>query len=393
MSLRRVSALVLSVALLAACGTSQPAAAPTTAPAASAVPAEPTVVPVEATAAPSEPTVAPAEPTAAPATQNGELVIMTHDSFSISTEVIAEFEQRENVKVTVLPSGDAGSALNKAILSKDAPLADLLFGVDNTFLSRALAANIFEPYQSPALASIPEQYQLDPTGQLLPIDYGYVSINYDKAYLQQNGLTPPTTLRDLTKPEWKSRLVVENPATSSPGLAFLLATIAEFGTDGDYTYLDFWRELRANDVLVVEGWSEAYSTQFSGASGKGPRPLVVSYATSPAAEVYFSEGKLSEPPTGNLDAGSFLQIEFVGILKGTKQRVLAERFVDYMLSKRFQEDIPLQMFVYPVLPEAALPEVFTKFAPIPATVASVTPEQIGQNREAWIEEWTKLVLR
>jgi thiamine transport system substrate-binding protein len=295
--------------------------------------------------------------------------------------------------VTVLPAGDAGAALNKAILSKDAPLADLLFGVDNTFLSRALAAGIFEPYQSPALASIPERFRLDPSAQLLPVDYGYVSINYDKAYLQKNGLTPPTSLRDLTKPEWKGLLVVENPATSSPGLGFVLATIAEFGTDGAYSYLDFWRDLRANDVLVVEGWTEAYSTQFSAASGKGPRPLVVSYATSPAAEVFFSDGKLSEPPTGNLNAGSFLQIEFIGILKGTKQRALAERFVDYLLSKRFQEDIPLQMFVYPVLPNAALPDVFTKFAPVPDAIANITAQQIGQNREAWIEAWTKVVLR
>jgi thiamine transport system substrate-binding protein len=378
--------LLIAAAILSACAGNRPADAPTSVPTVAA--------PTPALDLTAVPTAAPA-PTAVPAPAGGkaELVLMTHDSFAVSKEVIAEFEQREGVKVTVLPAGDAGAALNKAILSKDALLADLLFGVDNTFLSRALAAGIFEPYQSPALASIPERFRLDPSAQLLPVDYGYVSINYDKAFLQKNGLTPPTTLRELTKPEWKGLLVVENPATSSPGLAFLLATIAEFGTDGAYSYLDFWRDLRANDVLVVEGWTEAYSTQFSAASGKGPRPLVVSYATSPAAEVFFSDGKLSEPPTGNLNAGSFLQIEFIGILKGTKQRALAERFVDYLLSKRFQEDIPLQMFVYPVLPEAALPDVFTKFAPVPDAIANITAQQIGQNREAWIEAWTKVVLR
>ncbi len=388
---RPISVLLIAITLLAACGGSNPTAVPTSVPTVAPVPTitAPTLEPTAVTP-PSVP--APTE-TAAPSGQNGELVLMTHDSFAVSKEVIAEFEQREGVKVTVLPAGDAGTALNKAILSRDAPLADLLFGVDNTFLSLALEAAIFDPYQSPALAAIPERFRLDPTSQLVPVDYGYVSINYDKAYLKQKNLTPPTTLRDLTKPEWKSMLVVENPATSSPGLAFLLATVAEFGTEGSYTYLDYWRDLRANDVLVVEGWSDAYSTQFSGASGKGPRPLVVSYATSPAAEVYFSEGKLSEPPTGSLNIGSFLQIEFIGILKGTKQRALAERFIDYMLSKRFQEDIPLQMFVYPVLPDAALPDVFTKFAPVPDAPANVTPQQIGQNRENWIEAWTKVVLR
>ena len=343
--------------------------------------------------APANPTV-PANPTATLAQPSTpELRIMTHDSFAISKDVIAEFEQQAGVKVVVLPSGDAGAALNKAILAKQAPLADLFYGVDNTFLSRALAAEIFEPYAAPALATIPTKFKLDASNQLLPIDVGYVTINYDKGYMQQHSLTAPANLRDLTKPEWKGKLVVENPTTSSPGLAFMLATIATFGVDGSYTWLDYWRELRANDVLVVEGWSAAYYTQFSGSSGQGPRPLVVSYATSPAAEVFFSEGKLSEPPTANLLDGSFEQIEYVGILKGTKQRSQAERFIDFMLSKRFQEDIPLQMFVYPVLPGAALPAIFTTFAPIPAQVATIAPATIDQNRESWLATWTKVVLR
>ncbi|HWQ12751.1 MAG TPA: thiamine ABC transporter substrate-binding protein [Roseiflexaceae bacterium] len=321
------------------------------------------------------------------------LVVMTHDSFNISQETLAAFERQTGARVELLPSGDAGAALTKAILSKDAPLADVFFGVDNTFLSRAVNADIFEPYESPALQAVPERFRLDPSHRLTPIDYGYVAINYDKAALAERGLQPPQDLRELTRPEWKGTLVVENPATSSPGLAFLIATVATFGESGDYTWLDFWRELRANDVLVSEGWEDAYYTQFSGSSGKGPRPLVVSYLTSPAAEVFFSEGKLSEPPTGNVLAGSFLQIEFAGILKGTRQRPLAERFIDFMLSKPFQEDIPLNMFVYPVLPDAALPEVFQKFAQVPEQPAGLPPEQIEQNRERWIEEWTRTVLR
>jgi thiamine transport system substrate-binding protein len=318
---------------------------------------------------------------------------MTHDSFTLSQEVLAEFEQQEHVKLTLLPSGDAGAALNKAILAKDAPLADVFFGVDNTFLGRALAAGIFEPYQSPALASVPHEFQLDPSNQLIPIDYGFVTVNYDKQYLEQNSLAPPQSLRDLTKPEWKGKLVVENPATSSPGLAFMLATIATFGSDGAYTWLDYWRELRANDVLVAEGWNDAYYTQFSGSSGQGPRPLVVSYTTSPAAEVYFSEGKLEQPPTANMAEGSFLQVEFAGILKGTRQRALAEKFIDFLLSKRVQEDIPLQMFVYPVGEGTALPAVFSSFAPAPTAFVTLDPAQIDQQREQWLQDWTKTVLR
>jgi thiamine transport system substrate-binding protein len=391
----RLLVLLLTLAaLLSACGGGQ-STAPTAAPTSAAAPTDavaPTAVsePAAPTTAP-EPTEEGTAPTAAAI--GGELRVMTHDSFSISDDVIAEFEQQAGVKVSIIQSGDAGAMLNKAILSKDAPIADLIFGVDNTFMSRALDADLLETYAAPALANIPAIYQLDPSNHLLPIDYGYVVINYDKNYLEQNGLVAPASLRDLTKPEWKSLLVVENPSTSSPGLAFLLATIATFGSEGDYTWLNYWQDLRANDVLVVDGWSDAYYTHFSGSSGQGPRPLVVSYATSPAAEVYYSEGKLEEPPTANLLDGGFLQVEFAGILKGAQRPELAQQFIDFMLSARFQEDIPLQMFVYPVVSDTALPEVFTKFAPTPEQAANIAPAEIEQNRERWIDEWTQAVLR
>jgi thiamine transport system substrate-binding protein len=313
----------------------------------------------------------------------------------VSEAVLAAFQQQTGVKVQVLKSGDAGAALNQAILSKAAPLADVFFGVDNTFLSRALAAGIFLPYNAPALGGIPADLKLDPSNQLLPVDFGYVTINYDKAALKQANLAPPTALEDLTKPAWKGKLVVENPATSSPGLAFLLATIGHFGESGSYTWKDYWRDLRANEVFISNDWTDAYYTQFSGSSGKGPYPLVLSYATSPAAEVYFSEGKLTEPPTGNLlvPGGSFRQVEFVGILKGTQKEALAKQFVDFMLGAQLQADVPLQMFVYPALPSAPLPEVFTKFAEVPAQSAGLTPAQIDAGREGWIKAWTEIVLR
>ena len=322
------------------------------------------------------------------------LVLMSHDSFAISEEVIAEFETAHNAEVQFLPSGDAGAALNKAILSKENPLADVFFGVDNTFLSRALEADIFEPYKSQGLENIPDELELDAEYRLLPVDFGDVCLNYDKAYFAEKGLAPPQTLEHLTRPDLKGLTVVENPATSSPGLSFLLATVGHFGESGDYTYLDFWRDMRANDVLVTEGWEDAYWGQSTWAGG-GERPIVVSYATSPAAEVYFSEGALDEPPTGNVlgDGACFRQIEFVGILKGTKNRDLAEAFIDFMLSTRFQEDIPLQMWVFPANEQAALPQVFQDFAETPEHPAVVSPQAIAQNREAWIEKWTDVVLR
>jgi thiamine transport system substrate-binding protein len=319
------------------------------------------------------------------------LTVMTHDSFSVSEAVVRAFEESNNAKLVLLPSGDAGAALNKAILTKDAPLADVFFGVDNTFLSRALAADLFEAYAAPALSEIPAEFKLDDSDRALPVDYGDVCINYDKAYFAENNLAVPQSLEDLTKPEYKGLLVVENPATSSTGLAFLLATVAHYGD----SFTDYWQALKDNGIVVVDGWETAYYTNFSASTGNGPQPMVVSYGTSPAAEVVFANPPIDDAPTASILGPDtcFRQIEFVGILKGTQQRALAESFVDFMLSRQFQEDVPLQMFVYPVNPNAALPEVFTKYAQAPEQAASLAPHIIAEKRDAWIEAWTDVVMK
>lgn len=319
------------------------------------------------------------------------ITLMTHDSFAISEETIAAFEEANGVTVELLPSGDTGAALNQAILAGDAPLADLFFGVDNTFMGRALAAGIFEAYASPLLAEIPDALKLDPGNRLLPVDYGDVCLNYDKTWFAENNLPLPQSLADLTDPMYAGLLVVQNPATSSPGLAFLLATIAEFGEPG---YLDFWADLRANDVLVTNGWEEAYYGSFSVASD-GERPLVVSYASSPPAEVIFADPPVDEAPSASLVAPGmcFRQIEFVGILAGTEKRELAEKLVDFILGEQFQADMPLNMFVYPANENAELPAEFVAWTQVPEETAVLSPTTIDANREQWIEAWTETVLR
>ena len=320
------------------------------------------------------------------------LTVMTHDSFAASEGVIAQFEAANNVKVNFLLSGDAGSLVNRAILSKGNPIADVLYGVDNTFLTRALEESIFEPYQSPLLEDIPDRFELDPEHNVSPVDYGDVCINYDKSYFEENGLELPASLEDLTNPGYAGLLVVENPATSSPGLAFLLATIAEYGEGG---YLDFWQRLKNNAVVIVNDWETAYYSNFSGSSGQGQQPMVVSYGTSPAAEVIFAETELDEAPTASLvgDNMCYRQIEFVGILYGTKNRALAEKFVDFMLDSSFQEDIPLNMFVFPVNEQAQLPEEFSLYIQSPENPAEIPLEQISSNREGWIISWRELMLQ
>jgi len=324
------------------------------------------------------------------------LRVMTHDSFDIGEGTIAAFEAQYNAQVEILEAGDAGVMLNQAILSKDNPLADVLYGVDNTLLSRALEAGIFEPHDSPLLAGIPDHLQLDEQHRALPVDYGDVCLNYDKRWFAERDMTPPANLEDLVQPEYEGLTVVEDAASSSPGLAFLLATVGHFGETGDYTYLDYWAALRNNDVLVASNWETAYWSYFTyGSGGEGDRPIVVSYASSPPVEVYFAEEPFEEAPTAAVvGAGScFRQIEFVGILKGTQNRDLAEAWVDFMLGATFQEDIPLHMFMFPANQNAALPDVFAQFALIPEHPAEVDYAAIEANREAWVEAWTETVLR
>jgi thiamine transport system substrate-binding protein len=327
---------------------------------------------------------------------SGPLTLLTHDAFAISDPVLAEFDQQHGTTVKVLRAGDAGAMVNQAILTKDAPLADVLYGVDNTFLSRALDAGIFEPYQAAELDQVPQQLRLDAQDRVTPIDYGDVCLAYDKKSFSGTSPTganpPPSSLEDLTRPQYRSQLVVENPATSSPGLAFLLATIVRFGESGSYTWQDYWRALRANDVEVTADWETAYYTSFSGGSGEGDRPIVVSYATDPAAAVVDASPRPAESPVGVVIDGCFRQVEFAGVLAGTHQADLAHAFIDYMLSPTFQDDIPLNMYVFPAHGAAQPPAVFVQYAAVVSQPIQMDPAQITANRDRWIQEWTDVVL-
>ena len=318
------------------------------------------------------------------------ITLLTHDSFAVSDGLLDGFTEQTGITVKVLQAGDAGEMVNQAILTKGKPLGDVLYGVDNTFLTRAIDAGIFEPYSSPALSDVkPDLAEQIGGGAVTPIDVADVCLNYDKDYFGKHELPPPSSLQALTKPEYKDLLVVENPATSSPGLAFMLGTIAQFGEDG---WLDYWKQLKANGVQIASGWEDAYYTDFSGSSGKGPKPIVVSYATSPPAEVVFAETPLTDAPTAVVASTCFRQIEFTGVLAGTKHAAAAQTFIDFMLSTTFQDDMPLNMFVYPVNAKATVPDEFVKYSVVPDHPLSLPPDQIAQDRDTWIDEWTSTVL-
>jgi thiamine transport system substrate-binding protein len=320
------------------------------------------------------------------------VVLMTHDSFAASPAVLAAFTRETGFKVKVLKSGDAGKALSEALLVKDHPVADAFFGVDNTFLTRALDNQLFVPYTAKGVSSVPTRFRLDPQNRVTPIDSGEVCVNDDLAWFGHNGHPPaPQSLADLAKPSYRKLLVMENPAESSPGLAFLLATISSYGTNG---WQDYWKALRTNGVRVDDGWEQAYDSDFTAGGGKSAdRPLVVSYATDPAADVVFSNGAKKTPTVGVVPGTCFGQIEFAGVLDHAHNPAGARALIDFMLSTRFQEDVPLQMYVYPVVPSAKLPSVFVKFAVQPAHPFSMSAAAIGAHRNAWIDEWTRIVLQ
>ena len=320
------------------------------------------------------------------------LTVMGHDSTVVPDEVLAEFEERYGARVSILLAGDAGSALNRAILATGNPLADVLYGVDNAFLGRALDEGVFEPYEPPALARIAPELRLDTSGHATPIDFGDVCVNYDIVWFEEAGLEPPRTLEDLADPAYVDLLVVESPAASSPGLAFLLATIGRFGDPG---FLDYWRELQKNGVRVAPNWETAYYAEFSGGTSAGDRPLVVSYGSSPPFEVIYAETPIEAPTTGVMvgDESCFRQIEFAGILAGTPRRELAERWIDFMLETSFQASLPLSMFVFPVMENVLLAPEFERFLSIPERPAHVDPVAIAEHRERWIRQWREAMAR
>jgi thiamine transport system substrate-binding protein len=318
------------------------------------------------------------------------ITVITHDSFNLSEELIEQFEEENGATVRLLPKGDAGSMVTALILTKNNPEGDVVFGIDNTLLSRAVGEEIFAPYSSPLLNKVPNEFQTDAANLVTPIDYGYVNFNYDIEALKRANVPPPARLEDLTDPKYRGMVVVENPASSSPGLAFLIATVDYFGEDG---YLNWWRAMRENGLTVVDGWETAYHTNFT-LSG-GSQPIVLSYSTSPAFEQLFADPPRDDAPTSNIlvAKGVFRQVEYAGVLKGAGNEALARKFIDFLLSVPVQEDIPGQMAVYPVNSDAKVPPAFLEFSKVDVAPADVSAAEIAENSRKWIDEWTRAVLR
>ncbi|WP_435215252.1 thiamine ABC transporter substrate-binding protein [Streptomyces sp. bgisy034] len=323
------------------------------------------------------------------------VTLVSHNSWAVSKGVLAAFEKQSGYQVKVLEDGDAGQAVNKAILTKDNPQGDVFFGVDNTLLSRALDNDLFQSYEAKGSDLILPEFRVDQDKhRVTPVDTGDICVNYDKAYFSEHKLAPPTSYDDLIKPAYKNLLVTENASTSSPGLGFLLGTAAKYGDEG---WQDYWKKLKANGVKVVDGWEQAYNEEFSGSAGgkkaKADRPLVVSYASSPPAEVIYADPKPTSAPTGVAAGTCFRQVEYAGLLNNAENTEGGKALLDFLLTKTFQDDMPLNMFVYPVREDAQVPEEFTKYGPQAENPETLDPARIADNRDDWVKSWTSLVLK
>lgn len=315
-----------------------------------------------------------------------ELTVVTHDSFSLPEELLASFEEETGYTITHVEPGDAGALVNQLVLTRDSPLGDVVYGIDNAFATRAIDEGVLEPYRSDALPAGAEQYLVGDGDHLTPIDRGDVCINVDRQWYAERGIPEPTSLEDLTRPEYADHLVVINPATSSPGLAFLLATVGAFGEDG---WQDYWRQLAANGVTVADGWSDAYYVDFSGTGEGGSKPLVVSYSSSPAAEVPAEGG---EPRTAALLDTCFRQVEYAGVLAGAENPEGARAFVDFLLSEEVQAALPENMYMYPVDDSVELPAAWAANAPLSETPHTVDPADIAAHREEWLRTWSEIIV-
>jgi thiamine transport system substrate-binding protein len=321
----------------------------------------------------------------APATNDDvTLVLVTHDSFALSEGTLDHFTDDTGIRVVVQSAGDAGELVNKLVLTADSPLGDVVFGIDNTFASRAVSNHVLEKYVSGDLTDAESPFLLpDASGgeYLTPIDSGDVCVNVDHQWFADAGIPEPVTLDDLTDSKYEGLLVVEAANSSSPGLAFLLATIAAYGD----AWPDYWSALVDNHVKVAASWSDAYYVDFAGPSSEGDRPLVVSYASSPPVEV---------PPgsTGVLLDTCFRQTEYAGVIAGTEHPVEARKLVDFLFSTVVQNDIPENMYVFPVNADATLPATWAQYAEVATDPYEIDPAEIDANRERWITEWAAIAL-
>ncbi|WP_122262729.1 thiamine ABC transporter substrate-binding protein [Ornithinimicrobium cerasi] len=375
---RSLAALAVATLTLTSCSLGGGEDEPTTAPEAPAT---------SSTGGDGSPTTSE-EPAAVPPPETsdpGTVTLVTHDSFTLPDELVAAFEEESGYQLELQSAGDAGELTNQLVLTKGSPVADVVFGIDTTFASRAVREGVLAAYTPADLpASAQEHLLVGGETVLTPVDYGDVCVNVDDVWFANRGLVPPETLEDLVEPDYEDLFVTPGATTSSPGMAFLLATVGYFGP-GEWQ--GWWEELMANGAKVTSGWTDAYTVDFTAGGSDGDRPIVLSYASSPPFTI--PEGGF-QPTTRALLDTCFRQVEYAGVLEGAVNPEGAQAVVDWLVSPQVQAVIPDTMFMYPVDDEVVLPELWAQWAPLAEDPIVVHPGQIEAERETWLREWADL---
>jgi thiamine transport system substrate-binding protein len=321
-----------------------------------------------------------------PESKGQDVVLVTHDSFVLPKKLIARFDKESGYHLVVHASGDGGTLTNKLVLTAGDPTGDVAFGVDNTFASRALDANVFATSDVPLPAGAEQYVVPGDDGRLAPIDNGNVCVNIDTGWFTDHDVAAPRSLDDLVKPAYRGLTAVPGATTSSTGLAFLLATIGRYG-DG---WADWWTRLVANDATITDGWTQAYETDFTQGGGHGKDPIVVSYDSSPAFTV--PKGGGTSSTTALLDT-CFRQVEYAGVLAGADNVQGARSFIQFLLSPAAQRALPDAMYVFPVRKGTPLPTAWARYAVQPQHPYTVSPADISAHRDAWLRQWSDIISR
>ena len=335
--------------------------------------------------------------------QDNELVIITYDVLALTDDMIQQFENESGLSVTLVKLDDAGSILDYLIQNEGTENIDLAIGLDNTYLQTAINRGVLTEHQANILSAsssqntpISEAALLPYSGSLaVPFDMGYVCLNYDTSIVDGENMTVPTNLWNLTEEEWRGKVAIPSPISSSPGRAFMLATLDYFSysEDSSDSFKQWWSAMEENDVIVTSGWTEAYETHYTGGYGEwtegyiGDAHITVSYCHSPGVESWYNEN-WTKSASLDLPQSSFFQVEYATAVTGGNVEAASE-FIDYLLSEQVNSQMPEQNLMYSVLEGEDLPTAngYRYHSTVPSEPAEISMQEIAENMESWLQQW------
>ncbi|MBJ23765.1 MAG: hypothetical protein CMB64_03760 [Euryarchaeota archaeon] len=327
-----------------------------------------------------------------------ELVIATYDVYALTDEMIGDFENQTGITVSMIKLDDAGSVLDYLIQNKGTETIDLAIGLDNTYLQTAIKQGVLTEHLANNLDNISQDALAPYNGPFaVPFDMGHVCLNYDSSIVDGQNMTVPTSLWNLTEEEWRGKVAIPSPITSSPGRAFMLATLDYFNSLGESTseFEEWWSAMEENDVIITSGWSEAYETHYTGGYGEyeagyvGDAHITVSYCHSPGVESWYN-GNWTKSAALNLPKTSFFQVEYISSVMGGDQQSSA-LFIEFLLSEDINSNMPVQNSMYSVLEGFDLPEEngYLFHSIIPNEPSEISMIEIEENMESWLLLWNK----